>query len=597
MGAAGQCDQGSHYRRLDMVQRTNNDGGATTTQAPPRKKVKKNRVEEVLAARKVVYPEIMSKVCFLKEKGKNCEGPFTVEMAMKALHWEKEDDYKARLVKEAGDNTVKGGEALTAAYGDEYTLKDEYGNKVRCWNNAVYDDKGNLVKTNRMFEESWARSIAQDILTRNYEGNGEAVIIGRTGLILSAQHRLIALVLAFQMWSKNRERWKKYWAEEPYIETFVNVGLSEDEKTLRTLDNVKPRTLSDVFFTSEHLADMNRFDRSQCSRSLDAAVDLVWRRTGSSGRDETFRFQTHSASLGFLQRHGRLSEMTRRVYDENKGDAGKRPISDARLSPGMFSGLLYLMAACESDPKKYYDAGRDEKKLDLSAWDRAQEFLVEFAAKAGDMETVRDALAALKDGDGTLGGRASEKTDTLIKAWFKFYAGENVTLEDLKLDYEQNPQTGASVLVNRPVLKGIDKGDSAPKVKKEEVEEKDEKALEEIERKRFEELHGKAIGVSVNGDRTNVRAFVDATKQKWMTHLLCFANPEGGYDVYEGDADRADGVLSFDVDEKDEMECLSIPKETVPEALKKLARKFKVAVVGLDNSVTEFNPTPAKKGK
>ena len=117
-----------------------------------------------------------------------------------------------------------------------YTLLDAMGNRVRCVNND----------RNRPFDESHARKLAQDILNGHWKLNGESIIVGKTGLILSGQHRLAALVYAWQLWGSTAQgnHWSSKWEQEPSIETLLVCGIDESPEVTRTLDNVKPRILS-----------------------------------------------------------------------------------------------------------------------------------------------------------------------------------------------------------------------------------------------------------------------------------------------------------------------------------------------------------------
>jgi hypothetical protein len=218
-------------------------------------------------------------------------GPITVAKGKEILLWEAEKEYAARV--KASNPAYKDVE-ITFPKEFPAHFRDEEGNLVRCWNNCK----------NRWFDEPRARLYAQEILQRNWAGpstfpgetvNGETIVIGRTGIVLSGQHRLIGLVLAFQMWlGKNKLHWQKYWQEEPFLESLIVTGVSEHPCIVRTLDNVKSRTLADTLYTSEvfdglTLPEANGEtqrtlrpkERMELARMLDSAVDLLWKRTGA----------------------------------------------------------------------------------------------------------------------------------------------------------------------------------------------------------------------------------------------------------------------------------------------------------------------------
>jgi len=63
-------------------------------------------------------------------------------------------------------------------FGSNYLLLDEYGEKVRCYNNV----------TNRPLYPNIYKTLRQEHLRKKWQMNGEPVIIGRTGLILNDPH-------------------------------------------------------------------------------------------------------------------------------------------------------------------------------------------------------------------------------------------------------------------------------------------------------------------------------------------------------------------------------------------------------------------------
>jgi hypothetical protein len=157
--------------------------------------------------RHVVYPEITVG----KHIGPNA---LTAEQAKTLLLWETEEEYGARRLEDE-PSLQKDDPKVT--FGERYLLKDSSGQKVTCWNNS----------NNRPFSESWARAIAQDILNKMWRLNCETVIIGRTGQVLSGQHRLVGLVLAQQMrHGKNKDKWDTLWpdGEDPTLETLIAYG-------------------------------------------------------------------------------------------------------------------------------------------------------------------------------------------------------------------------------------------------------------------------------------------------------------------------------------------------------------------------------------
>lgn len=394
-------------------------GKAKNVKAP---KVKVEQVAEVVDPQSFVYPKLEVKIC--SQTGEPGESPITVAIAKELLGWESEADYYNRL-KETDPSTQES----ACKYGEEYLLKDELGQKIRCWNNSK----------NRPFSETWSRQLAQDLLAKNWAGpvsmpgetvNGETIVIGRTGQVHSGQHRLIGLILAGQEWTANRIKYEDLWPEEPVLESIVVLGVSENTKILRTIDNVKPRSTSDVFYTSGIFDGLSSKERQECSRMLQAALTLVWNRTGLADK----RYQTHSESIEFIDKHPSLLKAVKHIFEENRD----RSFSILRLSPGQCAGMLYLMGTSNSDGKTYLEMeNRAEKVLNLDYWDTASDFWVLLAKDTANEQSkaIREAIGGLVDEDSGTGGRAIEKVCIIARAWSYFANGSNFTASDIALTY------------------------------------------------------------------------------------------------------------------------------------------------------------------
>ncbi len=414
------------------------------------------------AKRVVVYPEIDIKLYSGDE-------PLTAEMAKELLGWQEETD------------EIK--------FGSDFTLTLHDGRKVRCLNNSK----------NRPFDESHSKALCQDILNGHWKLNLETIIIGVFGSIISGQHRLIALVLAEMARTSSRmmddgtkesDHWKAKWKSPVTIDVLVAVGADESPETLRTLDNVRPRTLADVLYTQDEFAKFKSKDRVALCRIMDYAIRLLWRRAGAD-KDAYNPKRTHSEALDFISRHGRLKDAVKHVYEENlKGNA------IAKVVPcGTAAGLLYLMATCESDPEAYANAAvQNEKTLSFKQWDRAQEFWVELAS-GNQLKAVVDAFHRVAEpvGEGDdavvtlpIGASNSEKIAIITKAWQMFLAGKPVELDAItpriNVDDEQ-----VRHLADSFELGGIDCGDGtevwvagAHDVDPDEEEEEEEEEVEVV---------------------------------------------------------------------------------------------------------------------
>lgn len=351
--------------------------------------------------------------------------PLYAENAKEIIGWEEEPE----------------GETWT-----EYTLKDINGKKIRLNNNL----------TNRYFTYSVAKDWMLEILRRKWKLNGETMIIDRTGMVQDGQHRLCGLILAEQTWKNDKEQWLDFWPSEPYIETFVVLGIMEDDDTINTIGVGKPRTLAEVVFRSEMFYDLSMSQRKQCSKILAFAMKLLWRRThakeGTSiatGMGAYAPKRSHSESLDFINRHIKMLECVKVVYemDAQRGLIGKY------YPPGYAAGILYLMASGTSDREKYI-VNSCEESLNWSLWDKAIDFWERLAEGVSGMKPLADALLKI-DSSGSLG--LDEKTATVIKAWHLFSDGRKLSPEKLEVRITQN-EFDQLVLAENPLCGGIDMG-------------------------------------------------------------------------------------------------------------------------------------------
>jgi hypothetical protein len=410
---------------------------------PPRAKKPAN----VIVAREVIYPR-------LEVNGQPIPpARITCQMAKEVfLGWTEE---------------VEGGEK----FGDDFHLKDINGVKVRLLNNG----------RNRQLTYSWCLQLAYDILNRfwadsrntppgtapeaSFTTNGETIIIGRTGQVLSAQHRLIALVLACQIWAgKDKAHWQKLWPEEPSIEAYVITGVDESQTTTKTLDNVKPRTMADVLFTDSTFFPKMKSskERGRATRILEYAVRTLWKRTWAK-RDAFHPTFSHSEALDFIQRHERIKKAVQHIYEEDSAGGVSKYVS-----PGVAAGLLYLMGYSTADPAsvdKYRESDSPSErklKLDQAVWDKAEDFFTLLAQQDTQPEfvAVRDSCRpgtnSFYFAKGEERGSEEERVGILIKAWGQFLSTGKTTPEGLKLRYDL--KDGDPLLDEWPTLKGIDRG-------------------------------------------------------------------------------------------------------------------------------------------
>ena len=416
----------------------------------------KSKAQPKEKARAIIYPKPEARICYGKDA-------LTVSQAKDMLDWDDAD-----------------------VTDSNYTLVDRNGRKVRLWNNVG----------NRPFDLSTANKWCSEILHKQWKLNGETLIIGKTGITHSAQHRLVGLILAGQEWAKNKDRWAKYWPKEPVLETFMALGIDDDDATINTIDTGKPRTLWEVICRSEYFAAIPEKDRKVLARMTHYAIQLVWDRTKAClGNFSTKR--SHADALDLLARHERLLECVKHIHEENSLDTNEEGEKVQRIgqwiSPGYAAGLLYLMGQSKTDYEASpYKAAEPphETMLDWSAWDTARDFWVELAGGSKALQPLRESLKkASIDGINS----ADEKKAVFIMAWTALANGDKLTVDSLTPEYQIN-EDGKKVLVDCPNLGGIDLGipeqaDEDTIVEDDPTPEQIEDRKEKVRKPKAEKLH------------------------------------------------------------------------------------------------------------
>lgn len=379
----------------------------------PKGPAKGRKKAQPTETRPVVYPFLRA-VTHINEQHWDTEFPFayaqplTVEEVKELLGWQEEPE--------------KG------VFGNVYLMTDEHGKHIRCLNNL----------TNRPFDEGHCRKLAQSMLKKQWEVNGEAFIVGRYGSILSGQHRGVALILAEQMRTGPQSAtWETYWDGPLTLETVVTYGVSEEGRVTRTLDNVKPRSLGDVLFCDPTMfGSQNAVERKKLVQMVDHALRLVWHRTGLD-KNAFAKYRTHSESLDFIDRHPHLIMAVKHIWEEKGG----KEILNAHnfIGPGYASALLYLMGASATEPSAYTNAVREgthsESVVDFENWAKACEFWSLVCAGAPQLNEMRKAINHTFNLETGSGGTQLERFGVLIKAWAAFLAKGKITFKDVRMDY------------------------------------------------------------------------------------------------------------------------------------------------------------------
>lgn len=400
----------------------------------PKAPAKKNQPTET---RTVIYPETSVK----EFRG---DSAITVAQAKDWLGW-----------TEAPDGNINGWD----------------GKKARLTNNI----------NNRPFREKDAKKYCQDILNREWRFNGETIIIGATGRIISGQHRLIALVWAGQWWADEVQgfHWKDKWEKEPTLESLVVFGAPEDEQTVRTIDNVAARSFTDVLTTDpRYFGRKSSSDRKRLISMLDNCVKTLWYRTGEDN-DPYCPYMTHSNALDWLDRHPRVVKAISHVFEENQpvtntdGKVIGSRIGDW-IGPGTASALMYLAATGKSDKELYCNADpRSEKQLKFQLWDKAEEFIVALGTDTNLHKILRQIRRPTGEDEGEMAGclfidgegkgSVAERTAVLARAWQCFLAGDKWKINMLTPEYTTTKEDDGSIASNYlsdpTTFGGIDRGD------------------------------------------------------------------------------------------------------------------------------------------
>lgn len=377
----------------------------------------------------VIHPEV--KVDMMTE-----DQAVTADMAREMIGWTEEEE---------------GGEE----FGEDYLLTDANGTKIRCTQNT----------RNRPLVEAWAKTLAQDILNHNWRFNGESIVIGNGGQVLSGQHRLVALILAEQMrLGAQKGHWSRLWKGPVTIESVVVFGVEESADVTRTLDNVRPRTFADVLFCDPSVfRGLPSNERVALCKALDHTVKMLWHRTGASNSAFSPK-RTHSEAIDFLMRHQRVVKALQFIHSltNPKGEEGAKSTNSflvkTYISKGYAAALFYLMATSDTDGDAYRNQDRvSEKKVDFSNWDKAEEFWRELSVPG--KHELRYALAEYTNKEtGNGSPTRAERICLICKAWNFFAQGTPYKAEDLKLE-DWMDEDGFRHLSEDVSVGGIDLGD------------------------------------------------------------------------------------------------------------------------------------------
>ena len=461
--------------------------------------------------RAVIYKSIQAEIFVGKT-------PITSEIAKEFLGWteqEKKDDETCR------------------------EISSEYGKAIALRNN----------NRNRFITMADLLTYKQEILNKRWRLNGETIVIGKTGLVMSGQHRLLALILAKQDWDASEESfWREIWPTEPVIETIVVKGVEEDDDMFKTMNAGKPATMAEIWYRHEFLKNVKQKDRKPVAKMIEHAVKFLWLRTGA-GLNIWKQRQTRSESEDFVKRHKTLLKAVKHIYEEqalNSEVSGKVWRLDSYVTPGYASALMYMMGTSMTDPaklEKYEEMKKDpsnppsESCLEFNKvvckgvandgskteikkyiWDLVCEFWTELVGGSPDFKGTQAAILACGNADTGETASRSEKIGILIKAWNGYLraciesesAGtdpvkQHKKFTELKRKYmaedkvqlktHEDPETGETTISEVPSVGGIDLGDpkdsDEPSPGADEIEVRKEQIKQERLAKKKEVKEGK----------------------------------------------------------------------------------------------------------
>jgi hypothetical protein len=473
-------------------------------------------------------PKLSTKVLYPEPKVEIVYG-FTADMAKKKLGWATTTE-KARAV-------------------DGIQSHDEERPYVTC----TFNQK------NRPITPAWVRILTHRILNQEWELNLEPLIFGKTGQVISAQHRLFALIEAKWEWEfgPGKFKWQTLWKTEPTIDTAVAYGHPETERAIITNDTGMPRTLWEVIARGDIFKDFKTPERKRISKSAAFAVDFLWRRTAASDLFiKNPGYRSHSDSIDFITRHPRLLECVKHIWKLN----GKEDKISRYVTLGRAAALQYMMGAGKTDYDVYHEA-KAETAINWDLWDEAQKFW-EVLTHAGT-----DALKAVRHAPPMLTeeSKMEERVGVIVKGWLAWLANPKSDVEpaDVKLKYGKKDVDGETIefLKETPSCGGIDLGNPKEKLEKGVAQEKLKNA--EIQKRIDEERAKKQAKTAEALRKSKAQVQKDATAQA----LKDIEHAGNGHRA-KGEVGAPDPV-KYDADGKPPAPKMTRPDTYVPRGNKK----------------------------
>lgn len=308
-------------------------------------------------------------------------------------------------------------------WGKDFHVLDSFGKKIRLKNNP----------NNRPIKKPLYTRYKLVFLNRNFELNGEPVIVNRLAQINDGQHRLIGFVLAEQERGIDQ---RKYGAQELSYSTIVVYGISEKKEVVDKTNTGKARSLGDVFYRREKFSSsLSDKDIRRICNTLGEAVRLVWLRSGGQKVSGSPRFE-HDVATAFRDSHPDIRKSVEYMVELNNGDGNENLIASL-VSLGTSSAMHYLMA----DVSK--------PKADLF-W--------ELMASGIGLESGSPILALRKyltSIDASSGPQRDAIIGSIVKAWLAYISDTSLTVAKVKVKRTKD-DAGKFKFAEFPRIGGID---------------------------------------------------------------------------------------------------------------------------------------------
>lgn len=346
----------------------------------------------------------------------------TKEWRDKGYKYQSEMCYGENAITVEQSQAMLGWTPVKASEG--YHFRDREGNYIFCRNN----------RTNRPIDWGVVDMLVQAHLLREWNFNGEPILIGTHESVLNGQKSMISHVFAEQERKKDAKgarKYVQYWDGPITMEKAVTFGISELDRVVNTIDTAQPRSLPDVLYRSRYLQSLAPKARLLAAKIAGFCIKTIWSRTGV-GSAAFELMPTHDAMLAFLERHPRILDAVRWIAAENEakikftnsdGQERSRGKVDIIIEPSRAAAVLYLMgmSATASTVYRYAKPLPSESVADDSNWDAAEDFWTGLLTDgSGEFEPVRFALGDLVNKNSTARATADEKITVLWKAWNQF---------------------------------------------------------------------------------------------------------------------------------------------------------------------------------